>query len=149
MVGELLRARRLPMQRRSIGVHLALNCSRLLAQPRRLREALDNLIGNAVRFAPDGSEIEIGSACDGGRCTVWVRDHGPGVPDDLRDAIFQPFVRGEDDRGEGVRGTGIGLAIVREAARAHGGDAMVENAHPGARFTIHWSMPEESDATQD
>lgn len=100
----------------------------------QLRRAIENLLLNALRFAPEGSEVRIGLGVEGHRLRVVVEDHGDGVPEAERDAIFEPFRRGVETRG---RGAGLGLAIVRDVARRHGGDAWVD-ASPdgGARFVL-------------
>jgi signal transduction histidine kinase len=96
-----------------------------------------NLVGNALRHTPEGTEIRVRLKADGARGELVVEDDGPGVPADLRDRIFDRFVR---RGGEGAGSTGIGLAIVRAAAQRHGGDVRVEATDPerdrGARFVV-------------
>ncbi|MCK9249037.1 MAG: HAMP domain-containing histidine kinase [Solirubrobacteraceae bacterium] len=95
-----------------------------------------NLLGNALRYTPDDTEVRIRLRADGQAGELVVEDDGPGVPEDLRDRIFERFVR---HGGEGAGSTGIGLAIVQAAARRHGGDVRVEATHPdgaGARFVV-------------
>ena len=68
--------------------------------------------------------------------TISVRDHGPGVPDDLLGAIFEPFVRVEGDRSRASGGVGLGLAIARRAVDLHRGKITAQNAHPGLLVRI-------------
>jgi nitrogen-specific signal transduction histidine kinase len=68
--------------------------------------------------------------------TISVRDHGPGVPDDLLGAIFEPFVRGEGDRSRASGGVGLGLAIARRAIGLHRGTIKAQNANPGLLVQI-------------
>jgi signal transduction histidine kinase len=100
-----------------------------------LRRVIRNLLENAQRYAGDG-EIAISVHPDGGRAILEVRDHGPGVPPDERERIFEPFYRLAAARETG-RGSGLGLALVREIARRHGGEAVCLAADGrGSRFRI-------------
>lgn len=96
-----------------------------------------NLLGNALRHTPDGTEIRIRLREIDGRGELVVEDDGPGIPAPLREQIFERFVR---RGGEGAGSTGIGLAIVRAAAQRHGGDVRVEatdgDDDTGARFVV-------------
>jgi len=141
LISEVLIAHRLPLARRGLSVELGVRSPRLFGQRSRLRVALDNLIGNAIKHAPDGSAIEVRAGARDGSCELCVRDHGRGVPMQEQGRIFEPFVRGTEAEESGVRGTGIGLSIVRETARAHDGTVEVEDANPGARFRMVWPYP--------
>jgi signal transduction histidine kinase len=105
------------------------------------------LIDNALRFSPAGEAIRITAAYHGDRATLEVADHGPGVPQDERDLIFERFQRGTRTGGEG--GFGLGLAIGRELARRLDGELSLEShtAASGARFalTLPIEMPRGSD----
>jgi signal transduction histidine kinase len=99
----------------------------------QVRQAVDNLLSNAIKHAPSGSRIDVVLARTDSSFRIVVRDRGPGVSPEERERIFEPFHRGPD-AGEGA---GIGLAIVREVARRHGGEARVEPADGGgARFVL-------------
>ncbi|QSQ15781.1 HAMP domain-containing sensor histidine kinase [Myxococcus landrumensis] len=88
-----------------------------------LRQAVDNLLSNALKFSPEGGEIHVRLAREGGRYQVRVADAGPGIPGVEREAVFEPFHRVP---GTALApGTGLGLAIVREVAEQHGGRAYV------------------------
>jgi signal transduction histidine kinase len=89
-----------------------------------LRQALDNLLSNAIRFAPPRSSVEVAVARREDRVLLTVRDEGPGVPEDEAQKIFEPFYR-RDRHG----GAGLGLAIVAEIARRHGGRAYLEKGN--------------------
>ena len=65
------------------------------------------------------------------RLTVIIRDHGPGIPEEQQEKVFQPFYRLEPSRNRNTGGNGLGLAIVRTMARQHGGDVTLENAPDG------------------
>ena len=100
-----------------------------------LRRLVRNLLENARRYAGDGP-IEVSVTLAAGRAVLEVRDHGPGVPPDERERIFEPFYRLAAARESG-HGSGLGLALVREIARRHGGDAVCLAAEgSGSRFCV-------------
>lgn len=86
-----------------------------------LGNALDNLLSNAIRFSPAGASIGISVRREGPMLCIDVADAGPGVPEDERERIFEPFFRGRVQPAHGLPGTGIGLSLVAETLRAHGG----------------------------
>jgi signal transduction histidine kinase len=92
-----------------------------------------NLVENAINHTPDGTRVTTTVRADDDLVVVAVEDDGPGVPPELRERIFERFVRSAGDRGGS---TGLGLAIVRAVAHAHGGEVMLEDARPGARFVV-------------
>jgi signal transduction histidine kinase len=96
----------------------------------QMHRALDNLILNAIENTPPGGTVKVEADNRDGRVTLCVRDTGPGVPENIRERLFEPFVTGRPD------GTGLGLAIVREIAHAHGGDVRVTSDSSGATFEI-------------
>ena len=98
--------------------------------PFLLRQALANLLDNAITFSPDGGEIEIAVRSAGATQVVEVRDHGPGAPDYALPKVFERFYSLARPA-TGRKSTGLGLAFVREVARLHGGDASFENAPSG------------------
>ena len=111
--------------------------SRLSTRRRRplsVKRCLDNVLDNAVRYGgADGSparvEMDVEDRPD--RLTVIIRDHGPGIPEEQQEKVFQPFYRLEPSRNRNTGGNGLGLAIVRTMARQHGGDVTLENAPDG------------------
>jgi len=110
----------------------------VLADWDRLGQVFDNLLSNADRFAPANTPIEVSVGREQpGLVTVRVSDHGPGVPAELKDRIFERFFRGNSDGSAG--GTGLGLAIVKGLVEAHAGTVAIEDRdEPGAvfRFTL-------------
>ncbi|HLU73791.1 MAG TPA: ATP-binding protein [Nonomuraea sp.] len=99
-----------------------------------LGRVLTNLIDNAVRHA--SSEVEVALTADG---TLTVTDDGPGIPEEDRERVFDRFTRLDAGRSRDEGGAGLGLAIVRETVRAHGGTVHLEDASPGLRAVV--SLP--------
>ena len=92
---------------------------RLAADPERLRQVLDNLLGNAAKYG-NGS-VEIRAAAEDGMIAIRIEDGGIGIPEEDRELVFEQFHRGSNAREGGVRGSGLGLAISRRVVEAHGG----------------------------
>ncbi|MBW3619818.1 MAG: hypothetical protein KY461_06195 [Actinobacteria bacterium] len=95
--------------------------------PRFIRRIIDNLLRNAVRHTPAGSEVLLSARLDGDRIVLEVADAGAGIPDAHKSAVFEPFVRLHTERA----GSGVGLALVAALARAHGGTATVVDRDGG------------------
>ena len=89
--------------------------------PRLLRRLMRNLLENARRYAA-GASIEASVVTTGGGARLCVADRGPGVPEQEREHIFEPFYRAPSRRAYSDSGVGLGLALVRQIARHHGGD---------------------------
>jgi signal transduction histidine kinase len=110
-----------------------------------LRRLLVNLIGNAVRYARSGVDVAV--TCAGTDVVLSVTDDGPGIPEHDRERVFGRFVRLDDARSrdgdgpEGTEGAGLGLAIVRATAQAHGGRAWLEEASPGTGLCAKVALP--------
>ena len=105
------------------------------AAPDELHRLTINLVENALRHTPAGTQIRIWTAASDGQATLVVEDDGPGVPAELAPTLFERFVRGTGDRGGSF---GLGLAIVKAVAESHGGSVVLEPAEPsrGARFVV-------------
>ncbi len=103
-------------------------------RPAAFKRCLANLVANAARFAPS---IAIVGNRDHRWLTVTVDDDGPGIPPDMREEVFRPFLRLDDARNQDEGGTGLGLAIARDIARSHGGDiTLTESPLGGLRATV-------------
>lgn len=115
----------------------------VLADWDSLGRVLDNLLDNANRYAPAGTPITLRvSQEEAGRVTVRVSDEGPGVPAEMRERLFNRFVRGSAETGNG---SGLGLAITRGLVEAHAGTIELEDASPGHttfRFTLPKAEPQ-------
>jgi two-component system, OmpR family, osmolarity sensor histidine kinase EnvZ len=103
-------------------------------RPAAFKRCLGNLVSNAARFAPS---IAISGHRDHRYLTVTVDDDGPGIPPDMREEVFKPFLRLDDARNQDEGGTGLGLAIARDIARSHGGDITLgDSPLGGLRATV-------------
>jgi two-component system sensor histidine kinase CpxA len=109
-----------------------------------LRRAVENVLRNAIRHAPDGTVVELSLSVQPGLATVSVRDFGPGVPLDALERIFRPFFRVDDDRSRAGGGVGLGLAIASRAVDLHRGQIAAEPAGPGLRVVIDLPTSEAS-----
>lgn len=111
----------------------------VLADELKVRQMLTNLIANALRHTPDGTPIEVVVSQLPGKTTgqFEVVDHGDGVPEQLRDKIFDRFYRADNSRNRETGGSGLGLSIVQSIARAHGGTVSAhETDGGGATFRV-------------
>jgi signal transduction histidine kinase len=99
-----------------------------------MREAVANLIDNAVKFTPEGGKVSLSAAIEAGRPVVRVSDSGSGVAPGERDKIFERFYR--TIRNDRVPGSGLGLSIAAAIAKLHDFDLRVEDNHPGALFVM-------------
>jgi two-component system, OmpR family, phosphate regulon sensor histidine kinase PhoR len=104
---------------------------------RAIEIAVINLVDNALKYATDGKRVAVRVKRSGDKIQIRVQDFGAGIPIDERKRIFERFVRGRSAAGKQVRGSGIGLALVKHIAEAHGGGAWVEDNKPrGSCFVI-------------
>ena len=104
--------------------------------PELLRRAFENIVVNAIGYAPAGSDIEINMSTDADAVRVSVRDYGPGVPTRDLERIFAPFYRIDPSRDAATGGMGLGLAIAKRAITLNRGSLRAENAHPGLLVSI-------------
>jgi two-component system OmpR family sensor kinase len=102
----------------------------------QLRQVLANVVSNAIKHTPGRTPIELKLQSDGGLERIEVRDHGPGLPEDAQDAVFERFWRAEAGRERGKAGAGLGLAIVAEIVEAHGGRVSAANAPDGGAVFV-------------
>jgi two-component system sensor histidine kinase CpxA len=164
LVAELLQVTRVegdPSQQRSEAVPLgelladivydslleakAKDCTLLLQAPdtvtlngdeELIRRAVENVIRNAIRYAPPGTSIDITLRKIGSAAEISVRDYGPGVPEAALPRIFDPFYRVDSDRNRASGGLGLGLAIARRSVELHKGKLIARNAIPGLQVII-------------
>jgi len=106
----------------------------------KMRQVVDNIISNAVKYSPYGGEIEIGCEHDDRLATIRVRDHGIGINAEQSHLLFTRFGRLVTPETSHIRGTGLGLYLAREIARVHGGDILV-SATSGGGSTFAVELP--------
>ncbi len=105
--------------------------------PLQLRQVFANLLGNAILHTPEGTPVEVAVTLDGQEVQLSVRDHGPGIPAQARERLFERFWRKEGGRERGRAGAGLGLAIVQGVVQAHHGRIAVRDAEDGgAEFLV-------------
>jgi signal transduction histidine kinase len=128
------------VDRRGYRVELTWNApegSLLLADDAALGRALWNLLDNAVKYSPESKTIWVQGRAEGGWLTLSVRDRGVGIPAKEHRQIFRKFVRGTMPPGRNIRGTGLGLALVEQIVRAHGGTVRLESeVGKGSTFSM-------------
>ncbi len=117
-----------------------MNCPQLLCDPDKLRQVFTNLVGNALKFSPDGGEIELGAENRGDEIIFTCRDTGIGIPEVERERIFEKFYQVDSSATRRFGGAGLGLSIVREIVLLHGGQIWVEST-PGHGSTFFISLP--------
>ncbi|BDU10381.1 two-component sensor histidine kinase [Aurantimicrobium sp. INA4] len=112
------------------------------AEENKIRQVVTNLMGNALRFTPVGSPLELVVSHNEGakNATISIVDHGEGIPKQLREKIFERFYRADNSRARETGGSGLGLAIVASIVKAHGGDIKV-TATKGGGATFSVSLP--------
>lgn len=130
LVEEIIGDFRITASERGLSLHNSLPAAlRAHGDAGRLRQVLSNLVDNAIKHGGKGS-IEVGGApLIVGWLQLWVRDEGPGIPEEMRERVFERFFRVDKSRARPQGGgTGLGLAIVKNIVQAHGGEVRVESA---------------------
>ncbi|MEN0062466.1 MAG: ATP-binding protein [Myxococcota bacterium] len=114
---------------------------RLDVDPRGFRRAIDNLVRNAVRYATD--TVRVSAQASAGTLEIWVEDDGPGIPQESRESIFEPFVTLDPSRRDSESGAGLGLTIVHRVVERHAGTVGITTSPHlgGAAFVTRWPLP--------
>ncbi len=120
----------------------------IVADRFRISQVINNLIGNAIKFSPQGGRIEARFYIQGGWLTFKLTDNGPGVMHSEKDKIFQKFHQSDVDRNAKKQGWGLGLSIAQEIVQAHGGEIGVESAGLGQGSMFWFTIPQ-AQVTQD
>jgi CheY-like chemotaxis protein len=123
----------------------------VLADPGRLQQIVGNLLGNAVKFTPPGSWVEVRLERAGGEVRVQVRDGGEGIDPGLLPHVFDPFWQADTSTTRQQGGLGLGLAIVRQLVELHGGGVSAASAGKGqgAVFTVSLPLLRPREATRE
>ena len=137
VVNDIVSEERLDAEVRECRLQVSGRLERALwGDPELLSRAVANVLRNAIRYSPARSAVEVTLAEDADSATIEIRDHGPGVPEELLSQIFKPFFRVEDARDANSGGVGLGLSIAMRAVQLHQGTIRGENANPGFRVKI-------------
>jgi two-component system sensor histidine kinase GlrK len=136
LLRQSVQSHQLAAQTKAQRVELDVEPVTVWADAAKLRSVIDNLLGNAVKFAPPGGEIRIRARESAGLVTIDMLDSGPGVPPEEREAIFEAFYRGRAGAFGRAEGTGLGLAIAREFTEAHGGRIEIISGGLGGHFRV-------------
>lgn len=121
----------------SVEFHLPPDLPPVAGDRDALRRVFRNLIANAAKHGGAGGWIGLSGSAANGHVSVQVEDRGPGIPDEEQPLIFDPFVRGRAAQEQQIRGSGIGLSLVRQIVHAHGGKVTVRSIPgSGACFTV-------------
>jgi two-component system sensor histidine kinase KdpD len=130
IVRSTLNRMRSVLDGRQVELRIQENISPVYADPEMLGLALRQLLGNGSKYSPPEASIELGASEAAGVVTMWVRDHGLGVPPNEFESIFERFYRGKQAQAS-VAGTGMGLSIARDIINAHHGKLWVNNVPDG------------------
>jgi two-component system OmpR family sensor kinase len=112
----------------------------VLGDAHRLRQMVDNLLGNTRAHTPEDSPVSVSVATVNGNAVISVQDSGPGMTADEQERVFERFYRADPSRSRASGGIGLGLSIVSAVAEAHGGEVSVRS-EPGNGSTFEVSLP--------
>jgi two-component system phosphate regulon sensor histidine kinase PhoR len=127
-------------KRQHLEVDLPLQLHPVLGNDLRLGQVVANLVGNAIKYTPDGGLISVRASNNNGQIVVSVQDTGFGIPPADQPYIFDKFYRVQCEETEGISGTGLGLAIVKSVIERHKGRVWVES-EPGVGSTFTFILP--------
>jgi len=137
LVGTVIDSQRLAMAARNITLDMHVADLHLVADRAKLKLVLENLLSNAIKFTPRGGTIHLHAFPDGEVTVIDFADTGPGIAPEEREKVFDAFYSGSTPQGGPLKGTGIGLSVVREFVLAHGGSVeILTGQYPGAHLRI-------------
>jgi two-component system sensor histidine kinase GlrK len=136
LVSDVMEEYRTILLARNIHLESALPPMTVIAHREQMKAVVDNLLGNAVKFTPDGGTIRVVLTKNEHQAQLWVEDSGPGISDEDKTHIFLPFFQGSQENYSSVKGSGLGLAISKEYLDNFGGSLrqLPGDQLPGARF---------------
>jgi two-component system sensor histidine kinase CpxA len=137
LVTEIAGDVHLEADRRGVRLEVQADGSSTVNGDRELvRRAVENVLRNAIRYAPEGTNVTVQVRRETNASSIEIRDFGRGVPEEQLPRIFEPFYRVDPDRDRASGGVGLGLAIARRAVDLHGGSITARNANPGLCVSI-------------
>lgn len=135
LVDAVVESQRLAFTARALNVEVDGGQFALDADRERIRTVLDNLLSNAIKYSPPAGTIRIRARCEDSDAVIEVADEGPGIAEEDRDRVFDPFYQGRIPGAGPVKSSGLGLSIAQEHVLAHGGRLLLLPG-PGARFQV-------------
>jgi two-component system sensor histidine kinase CpxA len=139
LTADIVESAKVEAQSRNVEIRFSSDPLTVDGDRELLHRALENVVRNAIRFAPEGTQVDVELKQSGNNARFTVRDRGPGVPEESLARIFDAFYRVESDRNRTTGGTGLGLSIAKRALELHGGTADARNSHPG--LTVALELP--------
>jgi signal transduction histidine kinase len=137
LVAEVVERTRMGSPRHEISAVLAPDVPTIVADRDRVIQVLGNLLTNAVKYSPEGGPVVVRLGRHPEGVMIEVTDQGIGIPANMLDEVFEPFTRSQDHGASSVKGTGLGLPIVRHIVRLHGGRVWVESREGvGSTFRV-------------
>lgn len=127
-------------QQHTITVQMAEKLPLVSGDSDKLMQVVANLLSNAVKYSPVGGQIVLGSEIEEQQVHVYIQDHGIGIPHEALEQIFTPYNRVESSSTRYIKGTGLGLPIVRQIVQMHGGRVWAEST-PGQGSVFHFTLP--------
>jgi two-component system sensor histidine kinase GlrK len=151
IVNRVVEDQKLALRAKHLQLDVNVQDLTLNADAEKLRVMLDNLVSNAIKFSPVSATIRISARRHGDYVDIDVVDQGPGIATEERELVFEPFYRGRHAADTLVKGTGIGLSVVREYAQMHGGTAEAVESSVGAhiRVRLPLTLAHPASVTQD
>jgi two-component system sensor histidine kinase GlrK len=145
VIKEVLADHKIAMLSRHLQPDINLQPLVLQGDREKLRILVDNLVSNAIKYSPDGSQLSISLQAQRGNAVLRVADNGPGIPVEEQERVFDAFYQGAPADKGAVRGTGLGLSIAREYAQAHGGTvSVVKSDRRGACLQVELPLEQET-----
>ncbi|HXF68098.1 MAG TPA: ATP-binding protein [Burkholderiales bacterium] len=146
IIGRVSEDQRLALAARRLRLEVAAEDLSITVDSEKLRVVLDNLVSNAVKFSPPGGVIRIAARRAGAEFLLEVSDEGPGIAPEDRERVFEPFYQGRGQAAGPVRGTGVGLSVVKEYVAAHGGSVEIADTARGACLRVRLPLAPEAKA---
>lgn len=136
LLPEIIDKHRLAMRARKITVQTDLQAVSLCGEREQIRTLVDNLLSNAIKYSPDGGQVQLKVRAENDAARIDVIDTGPGISNEERGQIFEPFFQGRQLAKGHVKGTGLGLAIAQRYARLHRGSIETQGCQAGAHLRV-------------